>query len=158
MQVGRCFVHMKIGTEHPQRRISPLKVLHIFIQHLYRKLSVLRFRSHVVLIPDLQDNLMEWFFLLAGTDFLIIIINPAVTSSLLLIVPGECFIKQFVIYVLNIFVAVFHVQTASFRVSILCMKFSAVMVDRAFSCHKADCSLQSISFLPVRVISAGYGA
>ena len=99
---------------------------------------------------------MEWFFLLAGTDFPIIIINPAVTSSLLLIVPGECFIKQFVIYVLNIFVAVFHVQTASFRVSILCMKFSAVMVDRAFSCHKADSSLQSISFLPFRAISAGF--
>ena len=52
---------------------------------------------------------MEWFFLLAGTDFLIIIVNPAVTSGLLLIVPGECFIKQFVIYVLNIFIAIFYV-------------------------------------------------
>ena len=93
MQVGRCFVHVEIGAEHPQHRIAPLKVLHIFIQHLCGKLSVLRFRSHVVLIPDLQDNLVEWLFLLAGTDFLIIIVNPAVTSGLLLIVPGERFIK-----------------------------------------------------------------
>ena len=28
------------------------------------------------------------------------------------------------------------------------MEFSAVMIDRAFPCHKADSSLQSISFLP----------
>ena len=100
---------------------------------------------------------MEWLLLFAGTDFLIIIVNPAVTSGLLLIVLGERFIKQFVIYVLNIFIAIFHVQTASLRVSILCMEFSAIMVDRAFSCHKADSSLQSISFLPAWVVSAGYG-
>ena len=99
---------------------------------------------------------MKWLLLFAGTDFLIIIVNPAVTSGLLLIIPGERFIKQFVIYVLNIFIAIFHVQTASLRVSILCMEF--FMVDRAFSCHKADSSLQSISFLPFRAISAGYGA
>ena len=93
MQVGRCFVHMKIGAEYSQRRISSLEVLHIFIKNLCRKLSILRLCSHVVLISDLQNNLMEWLLLLTETDFLIVIVNPTVTSGLLLIVLGECFIK-----------------------------------------------------------------
>ena len=158
MQVGRCFVHVKIGSKYSQSEIALPETLHIFIKYLCRKLSVLCFCPHIVLIAYLHNDFMEWFFLLSTQYFIVIIINPAVTSGLFLIVPGKCFIKQFVIYVFNIFVAVFHVQTTSLRVSILCMEFSAVMVDRAFSCHKADRSLQSISFLPVRVISAGYGA
>ena len=49
---------------------------------------------------------MEWLLLFAGTDFLIIIINPAVTSGLLFIVPGKCFIKYFMVNIFDIFVAV----------------------------------------------------
>ncbi len=37
---------------------------------------------------------MEWLLLFAGTDFLIIIINYAVISGLLLIVPGDDAIKH----------------------------------------------------------------
>ena len=37
---------------------------------------------------------MEWLLLFAGTDFLIIIINYAVISGLLLIVPGDDVIKH----------------------------------------------------------------
>ena len=61
-------------------------------------------------------------------------------------------------YVFDIFVAVFYVQTTPFRVSVLCVEFSAVMVDRSFPCHNADSPLQSISLSPYRVMSAGYGA
>ena len=84
---------MEIGREHPQGRIALLEVLHIFIKYLCSKLSFLCLCSHIVFIPDLQNNLMERLLLFAGTDFLIIIINPAVTSGLLFIVSGECFIK-----------------------------------------------------------------
>ena len=62
------------------------------------------------------------------------------------------------VYVLDIFIAVFHIQTTPFRVSVLCMEFSAVVVDRAFPCHNADCPLQSISLSPYQVMSAGHGA
>ena len=149
---------MKICGEHPQRRIPLPETLHIFVQHLCRKLSILCFCSHVVFISDLQNNFMEWFFLFARQNFFIIILYLPVTSGLLLIIPGKCFIKQFVIHVFDIFIAVFHIQMASLRVSVLRMEFSAVMVDRAFSCHKTDSFLQSMSFLPVRVISAVSGA
>ena len=37
---------------------------------------------------------MEWLLLLAGTNFLIVIVIPAVISGLLLIVPGKCFINR----------------------------------------------------------------
>ena len=63
------------------------------------------------------------------------------------------------IYIFDIFIDILYIQIASLWISILCMKFSTIMVDRTFPCHKADCSFQSISFLPFRVvISAGYGA
>ena len=48
---------------------------------------------HIVLVAYLQNNLMEWLLMFAGTDFLIVIINYAVTSGLLFIVPGKRFIK-----------------------------------------------------------------
>ena len=85
----RGFVHVEIGREHPQCGIAPLKALHIFIKYFRRKLSVLCFCPHIVFVAYLQNNLMEWLLLFAGTDFLIIIINYAVTSGLLLIVPGK---------------------------------------------------------------------
>ena len=70
-----------------------MEILHIFIKYFCRKLSVLCLCPHIVLVAYLQNNLMEWLLLFAGTDFFIIIINLAVISGLLLIVPGECFIK-----------------------------------------------------------------
>ena len=91
--VLNCPAHVEIGREHSQCGIAPLKVLHIFIKYFRRKLSVLCLCPHIVLVAYLQNNLMEWLLLFPGTDFLIIIINYAVTSGLLLVVPGECFIK-----------------------------------------------------------------
>ena len=46
------------------------------------------------------------------------------------------------VYFLNILIAVFHIPVAPFRIRILCMEFSAVVVDKALPCYKADCPLQ----------------
>ena len=62
------------------------------------------------------------------------------------------------VYIFDILIAVFHIQTTPLRVSVLCMEFSAVVVDRAFPCHNADCPLQYIFLSPYRVMSAGHGA
>ena len=89
--MGCCLVHVEVGREHPKLRIALLKSKIILIQNSFRKLSVLTFSTHVFLIANLQNEFMEWFFLLAGTDFLIVIFYLSVLSRLLLVVPLEGF-------------------------------------------------------------------
>ena len=86
---------------------------------------------------------MKWLLLFAGTDFLIIIVNPAVTSGLLLIIPGERFIKQFVINCLYIFIAVVDIEMSTSSVYIFCSELSAIVIDRAFTDH---CTYRSLHF------------
>lgn len=60
----------------------------------------------------------------------------------LLIVPGKGFIIQFMVYILNILIATFYVQITSFRICILCLKFSTVVVSLTFSYHNTNRSFQ----------------
>ena len=84
---------MQICREYPQCRISLLKILHILIKYLCSKLSILGFCSHIILIPDLQNDLMECFLLLTSANFFIVIINITILSALLFVIPGKGFIK-----------------------------------------------------------------
>ena len=49
-------------------------------------------------------------------------------------------IVQLLYQTIHVFTAVFHVQAAPFRNRIFRMELSAIMIDRTFSCHSADCS------------------
>ena len=52
-------------------------------------------------------------------------------------------IRQFaMIYVFDIFITIFNIPMCSVWICILCMKFSTVMVQGAFPCHKTNCPLQ----------------
>ena len=51
MQVGRCFIHVKIGSKYSQSGIALPETLHIFIKHLCRKLSILCFCPILSLLP-----------------------------------------------------------------------------------------------------------
>ena len=142
MQVRCCLIHMEMSGEHTQSRIPFLKTFHIFIQYPCRDLPFGCFCSHIILIPDLQDNLMEWFFLLSRADLFVIISNLPIFPCLLCVIPFKRSVKQFMVHLPDILIAVFHIPVAPFRIGILRMEFSAVMVDRTFPCHKADCPLQ----------------
>lgn len=51
---------------------------------------------------------------------------------------GQGPIKQFIIHVLDIFIAVFDILITSFLICILWMEFFSVMVNIIFSCHKTN--------------------
>ena len=88
---------------------------------------------------------MKRFLLIAGANLLIVIRNTPVTSGLLFIVAFQSFIKKLVVYRLDALVAVVNIPVGAASVYILCPKFAAVVVDRAFANLGADRSLQKIS-------------
>lgn len=109
MKMRRCFVHMKMRREHPECRVSLLKIFHIIIQCLCRKLSFLCLCSHIVFISDLQNDFVKWLFLFTGCN-LFLIVHYLPVFSLFCIVTDTNFFKQFMIHISNILIAVFHVQ------------------------------------------------
>jgi hypothetical protein len=55
VQMRRGLIHVEVCREHFYVRIPLLlKILHILIQHLSGKLTILRNRRHIVLVPNLQ--------------------------------------------------------------------------------------------------------
>ena len=75
-----AYLHMDEATPH----------LHIdFIPYTtgskrgLETLSVLCLCPHIVLVAYLQNNLMEWLFLFAGTDFLIVGFAPILPELLM---------------------------------------------------------------------------
>ena len=103
---------------------------------------------HIVLIADLQNNLMECLFLLAGTNLLIIIFDFSVCSGLLGIVSCKSFVKQFVVNSFDVFLTIGDIQVRTLRVSVLCVKLSGVVIYRAASNPCTDRSFHS--FTPFR--------
>ena len=67
MQMRRSLVHVQVRREHFHVRIPLLKILHILIQHLSSKLSILRNRCHVVLVSNLQNDLIGLGFSVGPT-------------------------------------------------------------------------------------------
>ena len=72
---------------------------------------------------------MEWFFLLAGTDFLIVIFYFSVLSRLLLVVPFESFIKEFMVDLFDVFIAIIYIQVGTLTVHILRPKLAAIVIN-----------------------------
>ena len=89
-------------------------------------------------ISILEDYLVKWLFLLAVTDFLVVVFNTAVFPFLLGVEGCQGFIEQFVICLLDGSVAVFGVQMRSFRVNIFCCVGATVMGNNTFAGHCAD--------------------
>ena len=59
------------------------------------------------------------------------------------IVSFQCFIKQFVINCLYIFIAVVDIEMSTSSVYIFCSELSAIVIDRAFTDH---CTYRSLHF------------
>ena len=145
VDMRRGLVHMQVRREHPKIGIALLKTLIILVQYGSCQLRKLAGGAHIFFTSDLQDNLVEGLLLIAGTDFFIVVWNAPVASGLLLVIAFQSFIKKLVVHSLNALIAVVDVQVCAASVHILCPKFAAVMVDRAFTDLGADCSLHKIS-------------
>ena len=139
MQVRCCLIQMEMSGKHTQGRIPFLKTFYIFIPYSCCNLSIRRFRSHIIFISNLKDYLMKWFFLLSRTDFFIMIFDLSLSAlHYTFQVPHQIIHGIFLEYPDS----VFHIPVTPFRICILCMEFSAVVVDKALPCYKADCPLQ----------------
>ena len=88
---------------------------------------------------------MEGFLLIAGANLLVVVRNTPVTSGLLFVVAFQSFIKKLVVHSLNALIAIVDVPVGAASVYILCPKFAAVMIDRAFADLGADRTLHKIS-------------
>ena len=141
------FVLMQIAAKNPECWISSLKILHIFIQHLYRKISLWCPGSHIFIISNLENYFMEQLLLLSMLDLIIIIRNLPIISFPD-IIPFYRFIKQFFVNILQVFIPVTDVQIYSVRINIFCNKIPSVMSKGTCSCHTADRSFHHPIFLP----------
>ena len=81
---------------------------------------------------------MERLFLLAGTYLLIVVLNLAVCPGLLVVVPLEGLVEKLMENRLDIFVAVGYIQVRAFRVGVLGVERSAVVVHRTLPHHCAN--------------------
>ena len=140
--MGRGLVHVEVGGEHTELGVALLKAFHVLVQNRCRKLPLLAVGTHIVSIAHLQDDFMERLFLLAGADLLIVILYPSVGPGLFSVVPFQSLVKEFMVHRLDILLAVGYIQVGAFRVSVLGVEFSTVMVHRSLAHHGADCPFQ----------------
>ena len=145
MNVWRGLVHMEMRREHPEVWIAPLKALIVFIQHGSCQLCILAGGTRILLVPDLQDNLVKGFLLIAGADFLIVIRYAPVCTGLLLVVAFQGFIKKLVVHGLDALIAVVNIPVGAASVNVFCPELTGIVVDRAFANLGTDRSLHKIS-------------
>ena len=126
---------------------SLLEGLHVFVEHLPGKLSVLGCGVHIVLVADLDDEFFKQLFLLARADSLVVIVNHAILACLLFVVAGQRVVKQFVIDGSDVLIAVFDVERRSAGIDVLGDEVPAVVGQRAFATHGGDGSFHEASFL-----------
>lgn len=145
VDVRRCLVHMEMCREYPEVRVSLLKSSIIFIQHSSCQLRILAGGAHIFFVPDLQNDLVEWLFLIAGTNLLIVVWNTPVCTGLLLVVAFQSLIEKLVVYRLDAFIAIINVQVRAASVYIFSFEFATVVIDRTFTDLGTDRSLHKIS-------------
>jgi hypothetical protein len=138
----RGFVHVQVRGKYVQTRISFLKIGYKFGKDFHGQIPGLRCRAHIVFIANLKYDLMEQFLLFPGPNFFVVIINLPVAPSLLVVVPSDGVIKEFMIDFLYRFIAITMIQMTALRVCILCVKASAVVIDGTFPDHHADSPFQ----------------
>ena len=143
---------MQVSGEDVQIRIPFPEALEVFIQCRLGLFSDLCSRSRIIPVADLDDQLMEGFFLLAGTDLFIVVFDPSVSACLLFVVPFQGFIEELVIDLLDRFVTVFYIEVGALRVHVCRLEFPAVVIDGAFPDLSADRSyhFKSHPFLALR--------
>ena len=135
--------------------VALLKAFHVLVQNRCRKLPLLAVGAHIVSIAHLQDDFMERLFLLARADFLIVILNSSVGPGLFCVVAFQSLVKEFMVHCLDILLAVGYIQVGAFRVGVLGVEFSAVMVHRSLAHHGADRSSQTNPSFLFRRASGG---
>ena len=120
-----------------------MEALHILVQQFLCQCAILGQDTHIILIANLDDQLMEELFLLTCSQVLIVIGDTAVFAFLLGIVTIHCLVKQFMVYLLNRFIPVHDIQAAALRVYVFSGETSPVMVERAGTPHCGNGSFQS---------------
>ena len=88
---------------------------------------------------------MEWLFLIAGANLLIVVGNTPVSSGLLFVVAFQSVIEKLVVHGLDSLIAIVDIQVCAASVYIFGFEFAAVVVDRAFADLGANRSLHKIS-------------
>ena len=147
MKMRRGFIHVQMRGENAERWVALLERLHVFVEHLPGKLTVLGCGVHVVLVADLDDEFFKQLFLLARADFLVVIVDHAIYACLLLVVASQRVVKQFVIDGSDVLIAVFDVERRSAGIDVLSDEVPAIVGQRAFAAHGGDGSFHGASFL-----------
>ena len=120
-----------------------MEALHILVQQFLCQRAVLGQDTHIILVADLDDQLMEELFLLTCPQVLIVVGDAAILAFLLGIVTVHRRVKQFVVYLLNRFIPVHDIQAAALRVYVFSGETSPVMVEGAGTPHCGNGSFQS---------------
>ena len=140
VQMGRCFVHVKMSRVHTELRIAFQKTAVKLVQDGLGKLCVLSGGSHIVFVAHLENYFIESFFLLTVTDFFVVVSDAAVFAFLLCVKFCESCIEQLVVRFFDGSVAVFDIQMGASRVNIFCKVGAAVMGNDTVTGHCADSS------------------
>ena len=137
----RRFVHVDMSGEYAKLRIALLKSGIVFRKGFLRLFAYIGIRAGVVFVAYLDNDFVKRFFLMPGSDMLIVIRNDAITPLLFCVVPFKCVVEQFMINRFDRFITEIRIQMRTLRIGILCVEFPAVVVRRAFSYFDADRSL-----------------
>ena len=84
---------------------------------------------------------MKGFLLFPGADLLIVVFDAPIRSGLTRIVFFLRSVKQLVVYIPDVFVAVFYIQVGALGIHIGRLEFPAVVIHGPFTHHSADGSL-----------------
>ena len=131
--------------KHPEVWIALLKASIVLVQYGSCQFRILARGTHILFVSNLQDDLVEWLFLIAGANLLIVVGNTPVTSGLLFVVAFQSVIEKLVVHGLDSLIAIINVQMCAASIHILCPKFAAVVIDRAFTHFGTDRSFHKIS-------------
>ena len=127
VQVGCCFIQMQVRREHSEVWITLGKAFHILVKYLGGEPSGVAINGGILPITNLHYDFVERFFLLSEAYFFVIIIYHTVGSCLLGVVFFECFIKQFVVHITDIFITVGNVLVRPFWINVACVKGTIVV-------------------------------
>ena len=122
-----------------------MKASIVLVQYRPSQLCILAGGAHIFFVPNLQNDLVKGFLLIAGANFLVVVRNAPVCTGLLLVVAFQGFIEKLVVHSLDSLVAVVNIQVCAVSIHILRPKFAAVVVDRSFADLGTDRSLHKIS-------------
>ena len=94
MDMRRRLVHVQVCGEDIQVGITILKAPVVLVQGGLGPPSDLRFRTRIVPVPDLQDQLVKRLLLTAGANLFIIVFDLPVGARLPGVVAFPGFIEQ----------------------------------------------------------------